>query len=143
MKKYKITHKVATPYHPQTNGQDELANREIKQILEKMVNPNRKYWSLRLNDALWAYRTAFKMSLKMLPYWLVYDKPCGKPYHLLVELEHKSFWAIKVFNSNLGDADYVQKLQLNELEELRNDVYENSRIKVNGLHLFPGKVKLK
>ena len=108
-----------------------------------MINPNQKDWSLRLNDALWAYRTAFKMSLKMLPYWLVYDKPCGKPYHLLVELEHKSFWAIKVFNSNLGDADYVQKLQLNELEELRNDVYENSRIKVNGLHLFPGKVKLK
>ncbi|KAH9750082.1 hypothetical protein KPL71_013739 [Citrus sinensis] len=56
MKKYGITHKIATPYHPQTNGQVELANREIKQILEKTVNPNRKDWSLRLNDALWAYR---------------------------------------------------------------------------------------
>jgi hypothetical protein len=55
MKKYGITHKVATPYHPQTSGQVELANREIKQILEKIVNPNRKDWSLRLNDALWAY----------------------------------------------------------------------------------------
>ena len=55
MKKYGITHKVATPYHPQTSGQVELANREIKQILEKTVNPNRKDWSLRLNDALWAY----------------------------------------------------------------------------------------
>ena len=55
MMKYGITHKVATPYHPQTNGQVELANREIKQILEKTVNPNRKDWSLRLNDALWAY----------------------------------------------------------------------------------------
>jgi transposase InsO family protein len=41
MKKYRITHKVATPYHPQTSGQVELANREIKQILEKTVNPNR------------------------------------------------------------------------------------------------------
>ena len=60
MKKYGITHKIATPCHPQTNGQVELANREIKQILEKTVNPNRKDWSLRLNDALWAYRTAFK-----------------------------------------------------------------------------------
>jgi len=47
MKKYGITHKVATPYHPQTNGQVELANRKIKQILEKTVNPNWKDWSFK------------------------------------------------------------------------------------------------
>ena len=63
MKKYGITHKIATLYHPQTSGQVELANREIKQILEKTVNPNRKDWSLRLNDALWAYLSSFKTSL--------------------------------------------------------------------------------
>ena len=46
LKKYGVTHKVSTAYHPLTNGQAELANREIKHILERTVAPNRKDWSL-------------------------------------------------------------------------------------------------
>ncbi|KAL4384071.1 hypothetical protein GQ457_15G019380 [Hibiscus cannabinus] len=63
LQRYGVRHRIATAYHPQTNGQAEISNREIKQILEKTVSTSMKDWSTKLDEALWAYRTAFKTPL--------------------------------------------------------------------------------
>ena len=94
MVKYGVRHKVPTTYHPQSNSQAKVSNREIKKILEKMVNSTRNDWSLQLHDSLWAYRTIYKTPLGMSPYRIVYEKAC----HLPLELERKTHQALKKLN---------------------------------------------
>ncbi|GJX16769.1 reverse transcriptase domain-containing protein [Tanacetum coccineum] len=97
MSKYRVTHRLSTAYHPQTSGQVKVSNRGLKRILERTVGENRASWSDRLDDALWAFHTAYKTPIGCTPYKLVYGN------------DHR-------------------KLQLNELNELRDQAYENSLI---------------
>ncbi|GJZ01396.1 putative nucleotidyltransferase, ribonuclease H [Tanacetum coccineum] len=85
--RYGVTHRISTAYHPQTNGQTEVTNRAIKRILERSVGYNPKDWSEKLNDALWAFRTAYKTPTGCTPFRMVYGKAC----HLPVEIEHKAY----------------------------------------------------
>nr|GFA76795.1 reverse transcriptase domain-containing protein [Tanacetum cinerariifolium] len=98
MSKYEVTHRLSTAYHPQTSGQVEVTNRGLKRILKRTMGENRALWSDKLEDALWAFRTAFKTH------------------------------ALKHANFDLKTADDHRKLQLNELSELRDQAYENSLI---------------
>ncbi|GJT47567.1 reverse transcriptase domain-containing protein [Tanacetum coccineum] len=109
---------------PFPSSRVEVTNRGLKRILERTVGENRASWSDKLDDALWAFRTAYKTPIGCTPYKLVYGKAC----HLPVELEHKAYWALKHANFDLKTAGDHRKLQLNELNELRDQAYENSLI---------------
>ncbi|GKD07647.1 reverse transcriptase domain-containing protein [Tanacetum coccineum] len=124
LQRYGVTHKLSTAYHPQSNGQTKVTNRAIKRILERSVGYNPKDWSEKLNDALWAFRTAYKTPTGCTPFRLVYGKAC----HLPVEIEHKAHWALKQCNMDLTLASKSRLMQLNELAELRDGAYENTRI---------------
>nr|GEZ13131.1 reverse transcriptase domain-containing protein [Tanacetum cinerariifolium] len=105
MLKYGVTHRLATAYYPQTSGQVEVSNRGLKRILERTIGENRASWSDKLDDALWAFCTAFKTPIGCTPYKLVYGKAC----HLPIELEHKAYWALKHCNYELLTAGITEK----------------------------------
>ena len=112
MSRYGVRHVMGLAYHPQSNGQAKISNREIKNILEKTVSTSRKDWSVKLDGALWAYRTTYKSPIEMSSYSIVFRKPC----HRTLELEeYKAMWAVKKLNYDFKVAKEKIFLQLNEL----------------------------
>ncbi|XP_070014060.1 uncharacterized protein [Nicotiana sylvestris] len=107
-----------------SSGKVEVYNREIKSILTKTVNVTRTDWTKKLGDALWAYRAAFKTPIGMSPYKLVF----GKSFHLLVELEHKTLWALRQLNLDMEITGTNRVTGLHELEEFRFQAFESARL---------------
>nr|GEX19191.1 reverse transcriptase domain-containing protein [Tanacetum cinerariifolium] len=135
MLKYRVTHHLSTAYHPQTSGQVKVSNRGLKRILKRTIGENHASWSNKLDDSLWAFRTAYKTPIGCTAYKLVFGNVC----HLLIKLEHKAYWALKQANFDLAVAGDHRKIQLNELNELRDHAYENSLIykkKTKRIHDF-------
>nr|GEZ03023.1 reverse transcriptase domain-containing protein [Tanacetum cinerariifolium] len=124
MLKYGVTHRHSTAYHPQTSGQVEVSNHGLNRILERTIGENHASWSDKLDDALWAFCTAYKTPIGCTLYKLMYGKAC----HLLIELEHKANWALKQANFDPAIAGNHRMVQLNELNERRDHAYENSLI---------------
>ncbi|GJZ47245.1 reverse transcriptase domain-containing protein [Tanacetum coccineum] len=124
MKRYGVNHHFSTSYHPQTSGQVENTNRALKRILEKTVKDNPAIWSRKLDDALCAFRTAYKTPTGTTPYKLIY----GKDFHLPFKIEYRAYWALKNCNPDLIAAGEKRMFQIHELDELRYQAYEKSRL---------------
>nr|GEU51830.1 hypothetical protein [Tanacetum cinerariifolium] len=111
---------------PQTSGQVEVSNCCLKRILERTVGGNSASWSDKLDDALWAFRIAYKTEIGCTPYKLVYVKAC----HLPIKIEHKAYWALKHANFDLQTTDQEKRIQKIDclarsllIQGLSNDIY--------------------
>nr|GEV51985.1 reverse transcriptase domain-containing protein [Tanacetum cinerariifolium] len=137
MLKYGVTHHLATAYHPQTNGQVEVSNRGLKRILERTIGENRASWSDKLDDTLWAFRTAFKTPIACTPYKLVYGKAC----HLSIELEHRAYWALKHYNIDLLTTEKTKRIHDSKIKDRVFNVGDRVLLFNSRLKIFSGKLK--
>eukprot|EP00253_Pinus_taeda_P009607 PITA_09607 len=121
---HKIEHKTSTLYHPQANGQVEVTNRSLEEILTKVVSSSRKDWVDFLVEATWAYNTTWKTTTGFTPYELVY----GKKALLSIEFDYNTLRVAAQLDLDLSHAQRERLLQLNELDEQRMQALLHSKV---------------
>ncbi|GJR87809.1 reverse transcriptase domain-containing protein [Tanacetum coccineum] len=137
MLKYGVARRLSTAYHPQTSGQVEVSNCGLKRILERIVGKNHASWSDKLDDTLWAFRTAYKTPIGCTPYKLVYSKAC----HLPIELEHKAYWALKHANFDIKTAEKTKRIHDSKIKNRVFNVGDRVLLFNSRLKIFSGKLK--
>eukprot|EP00253_Pinus_taeda_P032465 PITA_32465 len=122
--KYKIKHRKSTPYHLQENGQVESTNKVLGNIMTKTVQMNRKDWSEKLRDALWAYRITWKNTTGFSPYQLVY----GKEVLLPIEFQIHTYKLAAELGLDLSEAQQQRIMELNRLDEHHQQAIEHTTL---------------
>eukprot|EP00253_Pinus_taeda_P008492 PITA_08492 len=122
--KYKIKHRKSTTYHPQANGQVESTNKVLENIMTKTVQLNRKDWSEKLKDALWAYRITWRNTTGFSPYQLVY----GKEALLPIEFQIQTYRLAAQLGMDLTEAQQQRIMELNQLDEKRQQEIEQTTL---------------
>ena len=122
IQQYQIRHKLSTPYHPQANRQVESTNKVLEAILTKTIKANHTDWADKLPKALWAYMTTWRNTIGYSPYYLVY----GNKILLPIEFQIKNFIMTVDLGMDLSEAQKQRLLQLNELDEIRQDEIQHT-----------------
>jgi hypothetical protein len=118
--KYGIKHRKSSPYQLQANGQIESTNKVLEDILTKTIQLHHREWVDRLPEALWAYQTTWINTTGHTPYELVYVRQLLLP----IEFQVRTFCIAAELGLNLDEAQKQQSLQLNELDEIRQDAIQ-------------------
>jgi hypothetical protein len=124
MREHNICHRKSTPYHPQANGQVEVTNKDLENILTKTMSMNKKYWSKKLTEATWAYNITWKTTTGITPFELVYGKKAMFP----IEFKYHTLRTTTELDMKLQSTQKEILSQLNALYEYMMQALFNTEV---------------
>ena len=124
MQKYRVKHRVTTPYYRQANGQVESTNKVLENILTKTIGSHRWDWAQKHPEALWAYRTTWRNTTGFSPFELVY----GKVPLFSMEFEISTLRTTLEVGLDPSEAQKHRLEQLDELDEIRLVVFQKTTV---------------
>ena len=117
---------MSTPYHPQTDGQTERANRTLEEMLRHFVNPTRNDWDEHLDGAEFACNNAWHESIRSTPFLLNSGQQPYTPLSMGLE-ENSAVPLVKSFVSDLVEAVKVAKYEMERAQQRQKKYYDQGR----------------